>query len=69
MRTEKNRMPFDNKKFSLTDLMADLTLTLQMDFPNVTMSFDEVLIYGSFRFMHVVDCDGSRSVWNPMVYV
>ena len=51
------RMPYDSKKFSLPDLMADLTLTLQMDFPDVTMSFDEVLILAMVQYLSECLCE------------
>lgn len=51
------RMPYDSKKFSLPDLMADLTITLQKDFPDVTMTFDEVMILSMVRYLSECLCE------------
>ena len=51
------RMPYDSKKFSLPDLMADLTITLQMDFPDVTMTFDEVMILSMVQYLSECLCE------------
>ena len=51
------RMPYDSKKFSLPDLMADLSLTLGKDFPEVQMSFDEVLILSMVQYLGECLCE------------
>ena len=51
------RMPYDSKKFSLPDLMADLTITLQKDFPDVTMTFDEVMILSMVQYLSECLCE------------
>lgn len=51
------RMPYDSKKFSLPDLMADLTITLQKDFPDVTLTFDEVMILSMVQYLSECLCE------------
>ena len=51
------RMPYDSKKFSLPDLMADLTITLEKDFPGVRMTFDEVQILSMVQYLSECLCE------------
>ena len=51
------RMPYDSKKFSLPDLMAELTITLQKDFPDITMTFDEVMILSMVQYLSECLCE------------
>ena len=51
------RMPYDSKKFSLPDLMADLTITLEKNFPGVPMPFDEVLILSMVQYLSECLCE------------
>ena len=51
------RMPYDSKKFSLPDLMADLTITLEKDFPDMEMTFEEVLILSMVQYLSECLCE------------
>lgn len=51
------RMPYDSKKFVLADLMADLTISLQMNFPQARFSFDEVLMLSMVQYLAECMCE------------
>lgn len=55
------RMPYDSRKFDLPQLMAELTITLEMCFPGLKMSFDEILILTMVQYLAECLCDVMRA--------
>ncbi len=51
------RLPYDSHRFDLISQMADMTVTLQMDFPEVKFSFDEVLILAMVQYLSECMCE------------
>ena len=51
------RLLYDSRKFILPDLMADLTITLQMDFPELKFSYDDVLLLSMVQYLAECLCE------------
>ena len=51
------RMLYDSRQFSLPLLVADLTITLQLNFPDLTMTFDEMLIFSMVQYLSEALCE------------
>ena len=60
------RMPYDSRKFDLPQLMADLTVTIELGFPDLKMSFDEVLILTMVQYLAECLCDVMRARENEL---
>ena len=51
------RMPYDSKKFDLAELLASVTITKTLMFPNVPVSFDEVMMLSMVQYLCECLCD------------
>ena len=60
------RMPYDSRKFDLPQLIADLTITIEMGFPGLKMSFDEILILSMVQYLAECLCDVMRARDNEL---
>ena len=51
------RLPYDSCKFDLPSLAADLTITLQSAFPQLQISYDELLILSMVQYLSEALCE------------
>ena len=51
------RMPYESRKFDLPELVADLTITLEMSFPDVKLAFDHVLSLAMVHYLAECLCE------------
>ena len=51
------RLLYDSRRFVLPDLVADLTITLQLDFPEVQFAFDEVMVLSMVQYLAECLCE------------
>ena len=51
------RMPYDSKPFKLADLFADVTVSLQMSFPDVDLRFPDVLYLSMVEYLGECLCE------------
>ena len=51
------RMPYDSKPFKLADLVSDVTVSLEMDFPDLDLHFSDVLYLAMVQYLGECLCE------------